>query len=133
MKYTPAQCRAAFYQAAAYIEVNPHMYRFYEVEVGENCPACMWGHVGRALGFSSDSGISRVSDSVGFEDDDLYSYQRGAKGSNFLICAQDAAFKLRTFADGHWPAESTELVRPNLTECGQSFGELMAEIKVVPA
>ena len=133
MKYTPAQCRAAFYQAAEYIEANPGMYKFSKIHVGENCKACMWGHVGRVLGFSSELCINKVSESVGFEPEYLYRYQADELGYNFSICAQDAALKLRVFADGHWPAESTEPVRPDLTECGQSLGELMAEIKGVPA
>ena len=134
MKYTPAQCRAAFYQAAAYIEANPDMYDFGRVSVGNNCPACMWGHVGRALGFAYDAVTCDVADSVGFKDNDLYYYQTDAPGTTeFTTLANPAASRLRLFADGHWPAESTEPVRPDLTECGQSFGELMAEIKGVPA
>jgi len=134
MKYTPARARAAFYQAAEYIEANPQMYDYTKVSVGENCKACMWGHVGRALGFSSNSCIAIVAESVGVETDDLYNYQTDAPGTTkFTTLANPAASRLRVFADGHWPAESTEPVRPDLTECGQSFGELMAEIKGVPA
>ena len=133
MKYTPARARAAFYQAAEYIEANPQMYDYTKVSVGENCKACMWGHVGRALGFSSNSCIAIVAESVGVETHDLYNYQREGPGDRFHTSPKIAALKLRLFADGHWPAESTEPVRPDLTECAQSFGELMAEIKGVPA
>jgi len=129
MKYTPAQCRAAFYQAAAYIEANPDMYDFARVNVGNNCPACMWGHVGRALGLPANTFISKVTAAAGFETRDLYNYKTDEAGDFFISCAQSAVLRLRAFADFHWPAEATEPVRPDLAECGQSFGDLMADIK----
>lgn len=136
MKITPQQARAAFYQAAANIEARPELYDFTKPSVGKmDCPACMWGHVGRALEMGSDVINGEVANELGFHDpeygamgDTSVIYLMGfhhPESSNFHFKPSHAAARLRAFADHHWPADSITPVRPDLTECGQSFVELM--------
>jgi hypothetical protein len=109
-KYTPAQLRRAFYQAAADIEARPDLYDFYSKEVGEGgCPACMWGHVGRALKMSAENSNSYVAFAAGFPDPEFYGWDFGNTGVLYSfqgvanVDPNDAANKLRAFADHHWP------------------------------
>lgn len=136
MKITPQQARAAFYQAAANIEARPELYEFFQVFVGgPDCPACMWGHVGRVLGMESDANNGEVARDLGFLDpeydvigDTNVLYRAGFNhpdSSDFYGDPLQAAARLRAFADHRWPADSITPVRPDLTECGQSFVELM--------
>lgn len=136
MKITPQQARAAFYQAAANIEARPELYGFKEILVGDgDCPACMWGHVGRALGISGNSIICDVAlelgfiapdcQSLGFTDALYYEEFPHPESDCFSFKHDHAAMRLRAFADKHWPVDSVTPVRPDLTECGQSFKDLM--------
>ena len=143
MKFTPAQCRAAFYQAAANIEAQPELYAFTAVQTGDDgCAACMWGHVGRVLEMPSRSYVEEVALAMGFSRTEahgasyaIYAPRADGAGFNhqetngdFMLTAIAAAARLRAFADHHWPAESTEPVRPDLKECGMSFTELLQHI-----
>lgn len=126
MNLTPKQCREAFYQAAANIEARPDSYRFLKTKVGDDsCPACMWGHVGRALGLKPETPswdeYGSVAEILGFHAFDInmpstpsYFETRYADEDN----AVHAARRLRAFADHHWPA---------LAEL--SFKEMMSLLK----
>ena len=125
MKYTPAQCRAAFYHAAANIEARPELYRFMEARVGKGeCSTCMWGHVGRVIECSENHcGVNDVPAMFGLEHDDLtvrFREFNAARGMAFS-CAANSVARLRAFADHHWPVQH----EPS----GQSFPELMASLQ----
>jgi len=143
MKFTPQQCREAFYQAAANIEARPDLYDFQECRVGApGCSACMWGHVGRVLGMDKNTYVGAgpladpqdVAPSLGFHHNDLtLGFPVTSQHLNYAIHAEDAAGRLREFADYHWPQESTEPVHPDFRECGLSFVELMNQLSEVKA
>lgn len=141
MKITPEQARTAFYRAAANIEARPDLYDFRMVLVGDdNCPACMWGHVGRALSMKENTGINKVAEALGFLSETItfpYGdaealYSRGfihSKTDDFATSHTAAASRLRAFADHHWPEDRSDPVRPrDLVELGVSFSELMAAL-----
>ena len=111
MNISNAQARDAFYKAADVIERNPDMYGFLNVEVGDDgCPACMWGHVGRVLGFGSDVCVEVVAWALGMNTDSLYTYSGkwNDKGfddpstEGYVRDAPEAAQRLRNFADKHF-------------------------------
>ena len=112
MNISNAQARDAFYKAADVIDRNPDSYDFGRVLVGDDgCPACMWGHVGRVLGFDAKFGIRGVADLFEMTTERLYTCfvdwnQDGfddpaTKG--YHTDAAKAAQRLRNFADKHFP------------------------------
>jgi hypothetical protein len=108
MNYTPQQKHAAFYQAAASIEARPDLYNFDQSRVGEDgCTACMWGHAGRCLGLAPGTINGFVAKSFGFDGDTGILYFFGDERENFS--ANEAAQKLRAFADHHWPQKPESL------------------------
>lgn len=136
MKITAERARQVFYQAAANIEARPDSYRFESIKVGGvDCPACLWGHVGQALGFSADKLIGRVCDALDMDSSDMYfpgsfdgvaqGFDHKATNFSFSAVASFAAQRLRAFADLHWPAGTVEAVNPDMVECGQSFIEMI--------
>ena len=112
MNISNAQARDAFYRAADVIDGNPDSYNFFKVEVGdEGCPACMWGHVGRVLGFNVNLGIADVAGLFGMTTQRLYTCIDGLYTDGFddpdtkgyISDAAKAAQRLRNFADKHFP------------------------------
>ena len=112
MNISNAQARDAFYRAADVIERNPDNYNFGSVLVGDDgCPACMWGHVGRVLGFDAKFCIRGVAHLFEMTTERLYTCfvdwnQDGfddpdTKG--YISDAAKAAQRLRNFADKQFP------------------------------
>ena len=111
MKYTPAQCRAAFYKAAARIEAHPEEYDFRALQVGKpGCPTCMWGHVGRVTGCDKNTNtVYGVPAIFGFDHDALtvrFSEFNAKLPYRGFVDHAHVPARLRAFADKHWPEES---------------------------
>lgn len=122
-----AEKRAAFYQAAANIEARPDLYDFDRGMVGEeDCPACMWGHVGRCLGLGDRQININVARALGFNKTSvLYYHDLTSDLDQPLIAAKI----LRAFADKHFPINQNPAHEP----AGVSFSELMASLNEVSA
>ena len=112
MNISDAQARDAFYRAADVIDGDPDSYKFFKFNVGdEGCPACMWGHVGRVLGFGSDVCNTVVADVFGMTTERLYKRIDGLYTDGFddpstggyVRDAAHAAQRLRNFADKYFP------------------------------
>lgn len=121
MNITKAQARQAFYQAAENIEQRPGLLHLGVIEVrsgGE--PTCLWGHVGRAVGASSELGtVWDVPQIFGFSSQDpLFEFMCDNEDSGKNLTFPDT---LRVFADKHFPAEEHE-------PAPMSFGELMESL-----
>lgn len=135
MNLTDAEKRAAFYKAADVIEQNPELYSFWRITVGEtDCPACMWGHVGRVLRFDENSAVHRVAALLGFNGSDVlylsggfdHKETNGKFTGSGVDSAIPAAKRLRAFADHHWPAKDIIHHKPS----AMSFKELIDSLSV---
>ena len=100
-----SQARQAFYKAAETIERNPELYDFNYMEVGgEGCPACMWGHVGRELGFGARDSVGLVAAGVGVAEAELYWISDEDCEDPQIVASK----YLRPFADKYFPESETE-------------------------
>lgn len=124
MKITNAQVRNAFYKAADVIDRNPGSYDFDRGFVGKDCPACMWGHVGRALGLDALSINADVAEKFNLRTADLYYHDDGLMVASSPI---GAAQRLRNFADKHWP--QSKAFEPS----GMTFESLMNSLRLEAA
>lgn len=104
--------RDAILAAADHIERNPAAYRFTATDTGDgNCPACMWGHIGRMLGMPNftqnwDVGERVFGRKFPMTDNPtrrLYETKQNP-GERPTMNAGDAAALMRRFADEHFPA-----------------------------
>ena len=115
--------------AADQIERDPASYRFGSLRVpcdGER--GCMWGHVGRALGFPQGTGIYKVSASLGVGDEHLYNFGE-TRFPGFTGDPAAAAKLLRAYANEfHAPKWSLRA----LTAVDESFVQLPAFITAQP-
>lgn len=135
MTLTDAEKRAAFYKAADVIEQNPELYDYWKITVGEtDCPACMWGHVGRVLRFDENENIDTVATLLGFDDAGAlyrlggfdHKETNGKYTGSGVDSAIPAAQRLRAFADHHWPAKDIIHHEPS----AMSFKELIDSLSV---
>ena len=118
--------------AADHIERNSWTYNYYSSTVPcDGGIGCMWGHVGRALGFAFGTGITQVAIFCGVDTEHLYQYGAAKFGrsiSNFEDPVT-AAKILRAYANEfHAPKGSLRA----LTAVDESFVQLPAFITAQP-